>query len=79
MKDDDPVWTVLAILGHYERLYEAIPERIKEAAIAETRSVRASLDTHLAREQAAISARLAAGIEGIVTASCAMRFGCGSS
>lgn len=69
LKDDDPLWTAMVVLGHYERLYDAIPQRIEAAADARTRAVRESLDAHLERERTAIAARLAAGVERIVAAS----------
>jgi hypothetical protein len=32
IRDDDALWSVLVILEHYEKLYEAIPEKIATAA-----------------------------------------------
>lgn len=66
LKDDDPLWTVMVIFGHYERLYVEIPGRIEAAANAKAREVRDSLDAHLTRERTAIASNLAAGVEHIV-------------
>lgn len=32
LSDDDPIWLIFIALGHYQSLYEAIPQRIEDAA-----------------------------------------------
>jgi hypothetical protein len=32
LRDDDALWTILVVLGHYERLYERIPCKIQQAS-----------------------------------------------
>ena len=66
LKDDDPLWTAMVVLGHYERLYDAIPAKIEQAADAKAREVRENLERFLRREHVQIAGELAAGVESIV-------------
>lgn len=44
IRDDDALWSVLVILEHYERLYEAIPEKIATAGSFAIQQARTGLE-----------------------------------
>ncbi|MGF6549435.1 hypothetical protein [Paraburkholderia youngii] len=41
LRDNDALWSVLVMLEHYGRLYEAVPERIRQAGTGSLDAVRA--------------------------------------
>jgi hypothetical protein len=41
LRDNDALWSVLVMLEHYGRLYEAVPERIRQAGAGSLDAVRA--------------------------------------
>ncbi|MDT8835815.1 hypothetical protein ParKJ_00120 [Paraburkholderia fungorum] len=41
LRDNDALWSVLAVLEYYQRLYEAMPERIREAGVSGVDAARA--------------------------------------
>jgi len=52
LRDNDALWSVLAVLEYYVRLYEAIPERIRQAGVV-------GVDAARAEAQAATQALMA--------------------
>ena len=41
LRDNDALWSVLAVMEYYQRLYEAMPERIREAGVGGVDAARA--------------------------------------
>ncbi|MGC2968959.1 hypothetical protein [Paraburkholderia aspalathi] len=66
LRDNDALWSVLVMLEHYERLYEAMPERIRQAGAGSLDAVRtearAATDALMAQHRDAL-ARCKATIE----------------
>ncbi|WP_176113493.1 hypothetical protein [Burkholderia cepacia] len=66
LRDNDALWSVLVMLEHYERLYELMPDRIRQACAGGLDTVRAetrtAVDTLMAKHRDAL-ARCKATIE----------------
>jgi hypothetical protein len=59
LRDNDALWSVLAVLEYYTRLYEAMPERIREAGEGSLDAVRVeageATDTLMAQHRDALA------------------------
>jgi hypothetical protein len=62
LKDNDALWRVLIVFGHYERLYEQIPAKIAKASAEVTDNARAAAEVELKAAAARTRAELAKSV-----------------
>lgn len=62
LKDNDALWRLLVVLGHYETLYAEIPTRIAQVASDVTDNVRAAAEAELKAAAARTRAELAKSV-----------------
>lgn len=62
LKDNDALWRVLIVFGHYERLYEQIPAKIAKASAEVTDNARAAAEAELKAAAARTRAELAKSV-----------------